>query len=319
LNSDSFDGKVRWLTHADSLLAVFVVIGCSGSFLTRFISRAVEHSSDPIELLSNKISNAILPDVGLSILWIGHATVLIQIQDKIFLTDPVFTNKVGLVSERVVEPGIDPATLPRIDYVLISHTHFDHLNYSTLSALPKKSRLLIPYGAAHYTPELGFREIRQMKPWDEFYEDSVHITSVPSQHFGGRYGFDIPWMAGKGYCGYVIQYKGRTVYFAGDTGYRDSMFTRIGESSPIDVALIPIAPIEPRQMMSRVHLDPHRAVQAFKELRAKLMIPIHHRTFVQGLEPQITFAQSELEEIVKEKASQEKIYIIKIRERRIVE
>jgi N-acyl-phosphatidylethanolamine-hydrolysing phospholipase D len=295
------------------------ISSCSNSLPMRFISKTVEHKGDPMERIPNRVSTPIMPDVGLSVLWIGHASVLIQIRDKVFLTDPVFTSSVGMVSHRVVEPGIDPATLSRVDYVLISHNHFDHLNYGSLSELPKQGKLLIPVGAAAYTPEFGFQETREMKPWDEFEEDGVQITAVPAQHFGGRYGFDILWANAQGYTGYMIQYKGRTVYFAGDTGYRDSLFTQIGRRFSINVAFLPIAPIEPRTFMSRVHLDPERAVQAFGELNARLMIPIHHRTFVQGLEPHITQAEEELKTIVADRGLQDRIYIMKIGEQKIIE
>lgn len=301
------------------VFAAIALYGCAVSFLPRFVVRTIEHDADPMQTVPERISNPILPDVGLSVLWIGHASVLIQIHDKVFLTDPVFTKTVGMVSRRVVEAGIDPAALTHVDYVLISHTHFDHLNYGSLSELPKQGKLLIPYGAAEYTPEFGFQETREMKPWDVCEEDGVRITAVPAKHFSGRYGFDILWTAGLGYTGYVIQYNGKTVYFAGDTGYRDSLFTEIGQKFSIDVALLPIAPVEPREMMSRVHLDPSRAVQAFGELHAKFMIPIHHRTFFQGLEPQITYAQEELEKIVAEQGLQEQIYIMKIGERKILQ
>jgi N-acyl-phosphatidylethanolamine-hydrolysing phospholipase D len=309
----------RRLFIAVLLLAALGIEGCGTSLLTRFIARNVEHDSDPMERVPDKILHPILPDVGISILWIGHASVLIQIHDKVFLTDPVFTRTVGMLSRRVVEPGVDATSLTRVDYVLISHTHFDHLNYGSLSELPKQGKLLIPMGAARYTPEFDFQETREMKPWDVFEEDGVRITAVPAQHFSGRYGFDVLWTAGEGYTGYIIQYKGKTVYFAGDTGYRDSLFAQIGQRFQIDVALLPIAPIEPREMMSRVHLDPQRAVQAFGELHARLMIPIHHRTFFQGLESRITSAQEELERIVAEQQLQDRVYIIKIGEQKIVE
>lgn len=292
---------------------------CGGSVVSKFVARTVEHSTDRMEHVPNRIADPILKDVGLSVLWIGHASVLIQIHDKVFLTDPVFTKTVGLVSERVVEPGINPTALSRVDYVLISHTHFDHLNYGSLDELPKQGKLLIPYGGAEYTPEFGFQETREMGSWDVLEENGVQITAVPSKHFSGRYGFDIVWTSDHGYTGYVIQYKGKTVYFAGDTGYRNSLFTQIGGRFSIDVALLPIAPIEPREMMSRIHLDPQQAIQAYGDLHARLMIPIHHSTFFQGLESRITIAEEELGTIVKEKGLQDKVDIIKVGERRIIE
>ena len=296
-----------------------VVSGCNSGLFIRFVSRTIQQDSLPVAPVRDKIIHPVLPDVGLSILWVGHASVLIQIHDKVFLTDPVFTRTVGMVSRRIAEPGIDPSSLTRVDYVLISHIHFDHLNYTSLSELPKQAKLLLPWGGAAYAPEIGFRETREMKPWQVLDEDGVRITAVPAQHFGGRYGFDVLWNNGDGYVGYIIQYNGRTVYFAGDTGYRDSLFVRIGERFPIDVALLPIAPLEPREFMSRVHLDPQRAVQAFGDLHARLMIPIHHSTFRQGLEPSVTLAREELEKIVDQQQLQGKVCIMKIGEQKIVE
>ncbi|HTP13789.1 MAG TPA: MBL fold metallo-hydrolase [Bacteroidota bacterium] len=296
-----------------------LALGCGSSIFPRIIVRMVEHESDTLQTVAHKVAQPVLPDVGLSVLWVGHACTLIQIHDKVFLTDPSFSHTVGMVSNRVVEPGIDPSTLSHVDYVLVSHIHFDHLNYTSLNEVPKQGKLLIPEGAAEYTPEFGFEETREMKCWDVLEEQGVRITAVPAKHFGGRYGFDMLWGMDRCFTGYVIQYAGKTVYFAGDTGYRDSLFTEIGRRFPVDVALIPIAPIEPREMMSRVHLDPLQAVRAFEELGARLMIPIHHRTFYQGLEPQITFAEDGLRKIVQEKKLQDRIAILQVGERKIVQ
>ncbi len=293
--------------------------GCGNSPLPRFVVRTVEHESDPEMPVPNKLRDPILPDVGLSVLWIGHASVLIQIHDKIFLTDPSFSRTVGMVSKRHIEPGIDPASLGRVDYVLVSHVHFDHLNYESLGDIPKQGTLLLPDGAARYTPEFGFQKVREMKPWEAAEEQGVRITAVPAQHFTGRYGFDMLWMGNRGYTGYVIQYRGKTVYFAGDTGYRDSLFTQIGSRFPIDLALLPIAPLEPREMMSRVHLDPQAAVQAFGELHARLMVPIHHSTFYQGLEPSILTAVEGLRTIVRDRGLGERIVVMNVGERKIVD
>lgn len=307
------------LAHSLLIAAVFFS-GCSGaSFIPKFLSRTVEHMSEPRQNVPNRITNPILPTVGLSVLWIGHATALIQIGDRVFLTDPIFTNTAGMVSGRVMDPGVDPASISRVDYTLISHTHFDHFSYGSLDQLPKDGVLLLPFGALPYTPEFGFRETREMKPWDVLQEGGVKITAVPVKHFSGRYGFDIPWMTDRGYTGYVIEYRGKTVFVSGDTGYDQDIFKEIGRRFTIDVALLPIAPIEPREFMQRVHTDPKEALQIFEDLGARLMIPIHHRTFYQGLEPRITYAQELLEQLVEERAIQQKVYIIKIGEQKIIE
>ena len=111
----------------------------------------------------------IFPNVGLSILWTGHSTCLIQIGSKIFLADPIFTNTAGMISKRRIEPGIYPASLTKLDFVLISHLHFDHLSYGSISMLPlnavSNSVLLLPPGGIAYTPRFGFLNYREMNPW----------------------------------------------------------------------------------------------------------------------------------------------------------
>src|SRR5205814_6076532 len=106
------------------------------------------------------------------------------------------------------------------------------------------------------------------------------ITSVPVDHVGFRYGADAAWMT-TSFTGYVIDYHGIRVYFSGDTAYDQKVFVETGVRYPgIDLALLPIGPIEPRELMRRFHTDPREALQAFFDLRAKRMMPIHYGTFV---------------------------------------
>jgi len=299
-------------------LALLVVVslpllhsGCS-PVMNRFISRMMERMSGPIEPVKNKIAKPLRPNVGLSVLWIGHATVLIQIHDKVFITDPVFTRTVGMLVRRSVEPGLDPSAITRLDYTLISHIHLDHFSYGSLDLLPKNATLFIPVGGAAYTPEIGFAETREMKPWEVLEADGIRITAVPVQHFGGRYGFDISWSPNRGYTGYVIEYKGITVFFAGDTGYHPELFKEIGRRFRIDLALLPIAPVEPREFMQRVHADPKEAVQIFEDVGARIMIPMHHKPFNQGLEPGPAYTQELLERVIEEKGYRDRIQILDI-------
>ena len=117
----------------------------------------------------------------------------------------------------------------------------------------------------------------------------------------------------------MIEYKGKTVFFAGDTGYDPEKFKEIGIKFAIDVALIPIAPIEPHDFMKHVHADPEEALQIFNDVHAKIMIPIHHRTFVQGLDSSLTFAQDQLKKLVAEKQIEDRVLILKVGEQRIFE
>ena len=299
-----------------TLYCSLMTTGCH-SFLTRFIVKSLEQLPVSPDTITAKIEHPVFPQVGLSVLWVGHATCLIQIGDKVFITDPIFTNTAGMISKRRIEPGILPSSIDRLDYILISHIHFDHLSYGSLSLLPKTATMLLPPGGLEYTPEFGFSEYREMNAWTTFEANGVRITAVPVRHFDGRYGFDVAWLDYHTYTGYVIEYRGKTVFFAGDTGYDPEMFREIGRKFTIDIALIPIAPVEPHDFMMRVHTDPKEALQIFEDAGAKFMIPIHHRTFVQGLDSTLMFAQGQLNQLISERHIEDRVMILGIGEQRI--
>jgi N-acyl-phosphatidylethanolamine-hydrolysing phospholipase D len=300
-----------------TLHSSFNAIGCS-PFITRFIAKSFENLPSSPDTVAAKITHPIFQNAGLSVLWVGHATCLIQIGDKIFLTDPIFTETAGLISRRRVEPGILPSAIDKLDYIFISHIHFDHLSYGSLSMLPKSAVMILPAGGAEYTPEFGFSAYREMSPWTTFESDGVRITAVPVKHFNGRYGFDGSWLQHTTYTGYVIEYKGKTVFFAGDTGYDPEKFKEIGRKFALDVALIPIAPVEPHDFMKHVHAGPEEALQIFHDVHAKIMIPIHHRTFVQGLDSSLTTSQNQLKQLILERHLENRVPVLNVGEQRIL-
>jgi len=264
------------------LITVLFFIGGCNSYISRIVLQSFGRIGETIPDPPHMITTPILPNVNLAVSWAGHATVLIQIHDKIIITDPFLTNTLGLVVKRYVKSGLDPTLLSKVDVTLISHIHFDHFSYGSLEMLPKNGILAVPLGAAEYTPDFGFKEVDEMKPWQMIERDGVKITAVPVQHFTGRYGFDGAWMGRLGYTGYIIQYKEYTVFFAGDTGYNPEMFKEIGRRFDIDLALIPIAPGSAAGLGSSVHANPRGALEIFKDVRAKLMMPIHFGTLFYG-------------------------------------
>ena len=227
----------------------------------------------------NKVEQPYRPDARLAVLWVGYATVLIQLEDKLVLTDPVFTPSVGQMSTRLVEPGLDVSNVPPVDAVLISHMHFDHLSLGTLELLqPRIGKLFMPQGGLVYLTNFPF-PAEELPTWNTRPANGLRITAAPVQHNGMRYGADVAWMD-TSYTGYVIQYRGLTVYFGGDTAYRPEMFRETARRFPkIDLALMPIAPIEPREFMKKTHVSPDEAVRAFIDLKAKRLVPIHWGTF----------------------------------------
>ncbi len=301
------------LLPATLALSLTMFSACN-SIVTRFIARSIDQTAEPIQAVVSKIEAPIKADVGLSVLWVGHATVLIEIHDEVIITDPVFTKTVGMLAKRSVEPGLDRSAISRLDAILISHLHFDHFSYGSLDMLPKEATLVVPPGGAAYTPDFGFADTREAVYWQPFELGGLKITPVPVQHFGGRYGFDVSWRPEHPFTGYVVEYKGTTIFFAGDTGYNPEFFKEIGRRFRIDLALLPIAPIEPREFMQRVHTDPVEAIRIFEDLRADLMIPIHYGTFFQGLEPSPAYAQTIMERLIEERGLQSRVRLLKIGE-----
>lgn len=161
----------------------------------------------------------------MQLFWIGHATVLLKLYDKWILTDPNFSESLGFVVKRYIHTPVETHELPELDIVLISHSHFDHLDKSTLSRLKIKNSIFVPLGAGTYIPsELSSQKV-EMNRWESRESSGVKITAVPARHFGGRWLIDNLW-DGDPYTGYIIQYKDKTIYFAGDTGYQKTEFQK---------------------------------------------------------------------------------------------
>jgi N-acyl-phosphatidylethanolamine-hydrolysing phospholipase D len=187
-----------------------------------------------------------------------------------------------MIVKRTVKPGLDPALLARVDYTLISHMHLDHLSYGSLDMIPKNGALIFPCGLTSYIPDFGFNEYYEMAAWDKIERDSVRITAVPAQHFTGRYSIDRDWVTYSGYTGYIIEYKGVTVFFAGATGYNTDFFKEVGMRFKIDLAIIPIAPGSFNNLGSPVHTSPLGALAIFKDVGARYLMPIHFGTMLFG-------------------------------------
>ncbi len=227
-----------------------------------------------------KNTRPVANDARLAVVWIGHATALVQIEDKVILTDPIFRDTAGQVAKRLVEPGVDPKDLPPIDAVVISHMHYDHLSLGSLDDIESKVRaLMMPRGGTAYLTDFNFPAY-ELRTWQAWEKNGLRITAVPVDHVGYRYGLDREWMPDS-FTGYVIEYKGIKVYFGGDTAYNQQYFVETGSRFPnIDLALLPIGPIEPHDLMREYHTDPAEAVQAFVDLGAARMVPVHYDTFI---------------------------------------
>lgn len=278
------------MSHLRSRAAVVVfalaaLAGSSGCMVSRATGRALGSLfASPRKV--DKPDDPVQKGARLAVTWVGHATALVQMDDKFILTDPVFTSTVGQLSKRLVEPGIDPDKLPPLDAVLVSHMHFDHLSLGSLAEIEERVKtLLMPEGGVSYLTNFPFQAI-ELRTWQAWEKDGLRVTAVPVDHVGFRYGIDDAWMT-HAFTGYVVEYHGLKVYFAGDTAYDARAFLETAQRLPeIDLALLPIAPIEPRDFMRRIHMDPREAVQCFFDLGARWMVPIHYGTFINSTDHQ---------------------------------
>ncbi len=207
------------------------------------------------------------------VVWIGHASFLVRTAGFNALIDPVWAKWMGPL-KRHRDPGIDIEHLPPIDLVLITHAHFDHLCRMTLKRIADGSQtIIVPKGVGKVLKRLPCESLQEMTDWDTIaYRDSeIHFT--PAHHWGARYLHDTH----KGFGGYVIKTPEHSVYHSGDSAYFDG-FSEIGDRHQIDTALLPIGAYD-CPSGREVHMNPEEAVQAFLDLRAGRMIPMHHATF----------------------------------------
>ncbi|MEJ9149143.1 MBL fold metallo-hydrolase, partial [Bacillus thuringiensis] len=192
------------------------------------------------------------------------------------LTDPVWANKLKLVT-RLTEPGLSIEALPKIDIVLISHGHYDHLDFSTLRQLNDDVLYLVPIGLKKLFTRKKFKHVEEYKWWESTIINEVSFHFVPAQHWTRRFLFD---MNTSHWGGWIIDNETtmETIYFCGDSGYFQG-FKEIGERFLIDIALMPIGAYEPEWFMKVSHVSPEEAVQAYLDLNATHFIPMHYGAF----------------------------------------
>lgn len=212
------------------------------------------------------------------ITWIGHASFLVQTPEHSVLIDPNWAKWLKVI-KRIKHPGIELHDLPAIDLVLVTHAHFDHLDRKTLRAVASDQPIAVPKNVGNLVHDLGFNKVQEMESWDTFQHGSLKITMTPAKHWGARVLHD----SHRGFGGFLIEYAGRSVFHCGDTSYFEG-FREIGERSQVDIALLPIGAYDAPTKRD-VHMNPEEALQAFVELRAKTLIPMHFGTFRLSYEP----------------------------------
>jgi L-ascorbate metabolism protein UlaG (beta-lactamase superfamily) len=252
------------------------------------------------------------PEVGAdetAITFIGHSSFLIQTAGQALLVDPVFATRL-IVLRRQRRAGLRIQDLPAIDAVLLTHAHMDHLNRPSLRAVTREMRrrglaapvAIVPRGVEDLVSDLGFGRVKSLEWWQSTElkakgslharkaipfrqsasqaEHVIRVAATPARHWGARMFRDTH----RGFGGYVIESEnGPTIYHAGDSAYFGG-FAEIGRRLQPEIALLPIGAYFPDSYRA-VHTSPEEALQAFLDVRADVMIPMHYGTFRLGREP----------------------------------
>ncbi len=222
--------------------------------------------------------------------WIGHATVLVQLGGLTILTDPHFGERASPVSfagpKRRVALPVSLNELPRIDLVLISHNHYDHLDVGTVAKLKAQPGgeplFLAPLGVDLWLKSEGINNVMAFDWWDEKEVLGVKASFVPAQHWSSRSPFDRNATL---WGGWVINHQGYKFYFAGDSGYSKD-FADIGAKfQGFDLSLIPVGAYEPRWFMKEQHVNPAEAVQIHQDVKSRFSIGVHWGSFELTDEP----------------------------------
>ena len=210
-----------------------------------------------------------LPLGGPGVTWLGHATALAEFQKARVVFDP-------LLPWRARAAG-------RVNAVLITHSHVDHLNRWSLKAIDRDTHLIVPMGCKDIVKDLGFRQLTEVTAGDQVDVDGLEVQAVPTRHDKGR------WRKGDNpeVLGYVVGADGRRVHHAGDVDFSDhSVFDDIGKQFAIDATLLPIGGMMPvwyyrarRHLIDKgVHIDPDCALDIYERLGAKALVPVHWGT-----------------------------------------
>ena len=217
------------------------------------------------------------------ITWMGHATMLIQMGNLNIMTDPILESP-SFLYKRVLPFGAEPHELPAIDVVLISHNHYDHMDASTLKHLFKEHNplFLVPEGNKSWFTRRGMERVEEFNWWQSYEHQGSTFSFVPAWHWSQRGIFDHNRTL---WGGWVIETKEDSVFFAGDTAYSHLYFSTIGQMFPnLEVAIMPIGPCDPDELMRRSHMNAQEAGQAFLDCNARYFVPMHWGTFNFGVD-----------------------------------
>ena len=253
-------------------------------------------NAKPRTVLKNKPEPSEWSEDKITIAWIGHSTVLINFYGKWILTDPVLCERIGLYffggsigPTRLTPPALSIDNMPKPDLILLSHAHLDHMDYPTLKAFaqkyPNQIDIITSYLTKDVIIDLPWKSTKELDWNEEFIIHGIKFKALEVKHFGWRF----PWEKdrsrgymkdGRSYNAYLLERKGKKILFGGDTAFTDKLNLLTEEN--VEIAIMPIGAYNPWR---RAHCNPEEALEMAARIKAKHFIPIHCKTFRQGVEP----------------------------------
>ena len=260
----------------------------SASWGARFLRERARELGRDVPLPRHTPTPASWSDSAITLAWLGHATVLVNFYGFWILTDPVLFSRIGvdlgvgsLGPLRLVQCAVPPDDLPALDLVLVSHAHFDHLDTPSLAVVPGRPAAVTAAGTSDLLPSRAYSNVTELR-WDETmrvrgrHGDAL-VRAIEVKHWGARLRRDT-W---RGYTGYVVEREGRRLLIAGDTA-ATSLFRGHRRYGPFEAAVMPIGAYNP---WIHNHCTPEQAIEMADAASARLLVPVHHRTFKLSSEP----------------------------------
>ena len=217
-----------------------------------------------------------------SVTWLGHASFLIRTGGKIILTDPFLgktAGKMGFGPKRFVPAALCVDQLPKVDILLMSHNHYDHLDAQTIEAYPYKAetQVIVPLGLGEFFTRRGYQKVAEQDWWDTWMMPGLSIKTLPAVHFSGRGLFDRKKTL---WASFAIETPDGKIWFSGDTAWGE-VFKEVGEKAgPFDYAIVGIGAYEPSTIMVEVHATPEEGIAIAKAVGAKKAIGMHWGTIM---------------------------------------
>jgi L-ascorbate metabolism protein UlaG (beta-lactamase superfamily) len=277
------------LAAAAAVAAGGAWVALSNRFAARLVRRQIADATRAVLPSPAKPSPAAWSDNAVTVSWVGHATVLINFYGLNILTDPIFAERCGVSlgittagPKRFVAPALSLAELPRLDLVLLSHAHMDHLDLPTINRVARGVPIITAKATTDLLADTKAKQITELA-WDETStlrteRGELQVEAFEVKHWGKRWPRE---KIQRGYNGYILRREGRTILFGGDTA-DTPLFRKLRSRGPFDVALMPIGAYQP---WIHAHCTPEQAVNMANDAGARYVVPIHHQTFQLSEEP----------------------------------